>query len=304
MDQTQPAQTQPQQTQELFADASAGGPGVVLPSGGADASQDALGEKAQVPGGHDPAEPDVVSRAEFNKVVSQRQAAKEKVRQLTAQVDQLLARLGRTSEQQDRLALQDSKAGRQSAERERPADAQATDLQVIQEHLPAPVKADVEALRGRKEMLEKRLANLLADQELRVAAARANAINPDQVVALLHGRVRMVETADGRYEAHFTAPDGQAAIDGGSKPIRDARHFVDTFLALPENANLVQSTVIPGSGARQAGGVMTHMDPMPQSKAEFLALPPSQRLTVANRMTRQQRDSILGRSSADEGGYI
>jgi polyhydroxyalkanoate synthesis regulator phasin len=304
MDQTQPAQTQPQQTQELFADASAGGPGVVLPSGGADASQDALGEKAEGPGGHDPAEPDVVSRAEFSKVVSQRQAAKEKVRQLTAQVDQLLARLGQTSEQQNRRALQDGKAGRQSAERERPADSQAADLQAVQEHLPAPIRSHVEALRGRKEMLEKRLADLLADQELRVAAARANAINPDQVVALLHGRVRMVETADGRYEAHFTAPDGQAAIDGGSKPIRDAQHFVDTFLALPENANLVRSTVIPGSGARQAGGVMTHMDPMPQSKAEFLALPPSQRLTVANRMTRQQRDSILGRSSADDGGYI
>ena len=290
-------------TQDLFADASAGGPGVALPSGGADASQDALGEKAEGFGGHDPAEPDVVSRAEFSKVVSQRQAAKEKVRQLTAQVDQLLARLGHMSEQQDRRALQDSKAGRQSAEREKPADGQAADLQAIQEHLPAPVRSHVEALRGRKEMLEKRLADLLADQELRVAAARANAINPDQVVALLRGRVRMVETADGRYEAHFTAPDGQAAIDGG-KPIRGARHFVDTFLALPENANLVRSTVIPGSGARQAGGVMTHMDPMPQSKAEFLALPPSQRLSVANRMTRQQRDSILGRSSADDGGYI
>jgi len=289
---------------------------------GAQAPQNEPGAAGEGTDGRDAAEPDVVSRAEFNKVVSQRQAAKEKVRQLTAQVDQLLARLGRMADQQasgpqgDRLALQDSKAGRQprqavspqggpqgSAEMEMPADAQAADLQAVQEHLPAPVQASVEALRGRKEMLEKRLADLLADQELRVAAARANAINPDQVVALLRGRVRMIETADGRYEAHFTAPDGQAAIDGG-KPIRDARHFVETFLALPENANLVRSTVIPGSGARQAGGVMTHMDPMPQSKAEFMALPPSQRLTVANRMTRQQRDSILGRSFADDGGYI
>jgi hypothetical protein len=294
----------PNDTQDLFADAPAGGPGGAIPAIGADAPQDAPGAAPDGAGGRDVADAEMVSRAEFNKVVGQRQAAKEKVRQLTAQVDQLLSRLGQTSEQQNRLDLQDSRPGRHSAEKEGRADAQAADLQAIQEHLPAPVKAHVEALRGRKEMLEKRLADLLADQELRVAAARANAINPDQVVALLHGRVRMVETAAGRYEAHFTAPDGQTAIDGGSKPIRDARHFVDTFLALPENANLVRSTVIPGSGARQAGGVMTHMDPMPQSKAEFLALPPSQRLTVANRMTRQQRDSILGRSSADEGGYI
>jgi len=300
----------PNDTHELFADASVGGPGVVLPSGEAEAPQNAPGAAPDGAGGPDAAEPEVVSRAEFNKVVSQRQAAKEKVRQLTAQVDQLLARLGRMPERQGRPALQDGKPGRPSAEMETPADEQAADLQAAQEHLPDPVRSQavpadrrVEALRGRKEMLEKRLADLLADQELRVAAARANAINPDQVVALLRGRVRMIETAEGRYEAHFTAPDGQAAIDGG-KPIRDARHFVDAFLALPENANLVRSTVIPGSGARQAGGVMTHMDPMPQSKAEFLALPPSQRLSVANRMTRQQRDGILGRSLADDGGYI
>jgi BMFP domain-containing protein YqiC len=311
------------QTQDLFADASTGGPGAVLPATGAEAPQNEPGAAAEGAGGRDVADTDVVSRAEFNKVVGQRQTAKEKVRQLTAQVDQLLSRLGRMTEQQasgpqgGRLDLQDGKPGRQPrqalgpqggpqgpADGETPADSQAADLQAVQERLPDPVKAHLEALRGRKEMLEKRLADLLADQELRVAAARANAINPDQVVALLRGRVRMIETADGRYEANFTAPDGQAAIDAGNKPIRDARHLVDAFLALTENANLVRSTVIPGSGARQAGGVMTHTDPMPQSKAEFLALPQSQRLTVANRMTRQQRDTILGRSSADEGGYI
>ncbi len=299
----------PNDTHDLFADAAPGGPGMAMPATGVDAPQNESGAAAEGAGGRDVADADVVSRAEFNKVVGQRQTAKEKVRQLMAQVDQLLARLGRTPEQQasgpqgDRPALQDTKAGRPSAESETPADAQAADTQAAQEHLPAPARSHVEALRGRKEMLEKRLADLLADQELRVAALRANAINPDQVVALLRGGVRMIETADGRYEAHFTAPDGQAAFSGG-KPIRDTRHFVDAFLALPENANLVRSTVIPGSGARQAGGVMTHMDPMPQSKAEFLALPPSQRLTVANRMTRQQRDGILGRSSADDGGYI
>jgi len=297
MDQTQPAQTclpdrQVQQTQDLFADATTGGPGGALPSGGAEAPQDALGEPAEGPVRSDGHEGDVISRAEFNKVVGQRQTAKEKVRQLTAQVDQLTARLSRTDEQDEPITLPDGKA-----------DSQATDLQAIEERLPGPVKAHIEDLRGRKETLEKRLADLLGDQELRVAAARAHAINPDQVVALLRGRVRMIEAADGRFEAHFLTSDGQAALDG-DKPMRDARHFVDTFLALPDNANLVRSTVTPGSGARQAGGAMTHVDPMPQSKAEFLALPPSQRLTVANRMTRQQRDGILGRGSADEGGYL
>jgi hypothetical protein len=46
------------------------------------------------------------------------------------------------------------------------------------------------------------------------------------------------------------------------------------------------------------------LDFMPRSKAEFLSLPSDQRLAVANRMTRQQRDAILGRSGSDGGGYL
>jgi len=239
------------------------------------------------------ADADIVSRAEFNKVVGQRQAAKEKVRQLSAQVDELLARLGEGAGQPGASAEQDRRPARA-------ADANAN--QEI-ETLPEPARARIQDLLGRKETLEKRLADLLADQELRIAAAAAHAINPDQVVALLRGRVRMIETSDGRFEPHVADPAGRVALDG-DKPVRDVRRFVEAFLALPENANLVRCTVIPGSGARQAGAAVTHLDNLPQSKAEFLALPPSQRLTVANRMTRQQRDSILGRAPAGDGGYI
>ena len=289
MDQTNSLETQ--RTQDL----PTGQAGLVADAtvGGAEASPDSLGVSGEAPAGPEDRADDVVSRAEFNKVVGQRQTAKEKVRQLTAQVDQLLASLSRTDEQDE---SQTSPDGGMDGSR-------ATDLQAIEQRLPDPVKAHLAELRGRKETLEKRLADLLADQELRVAASRARAINPDQVVALLHGRVRMIETSVGRFEPNFLGSDGQVALDG-DKPVRDAQRFVEAFLALPENTNLIRSTVTPGSGARQAGGAMTHMEPIPRSKAEFMALPPIQRLTVANRMTRQQRDSILGRGSADQGDYI
>jgi len=225
---------------------------------------------------------DVVSRAEFNKVVGQRQTAKEKVRNLTAQVDDLLARLGDP-------AGQAGQAG------------PGTDQDI--ENLPEAAKAHIRELRGRKEALESRLTDLLAERELRAAAVRGHAINPDQVVALLRSRVRMVEASDGRFEARFIDGAGQLAMDG-DEPVRDARRFVEAFLAMPENANLVRSTVLPGSGARQAGAAATPADPVPLTKAEFLALPPSQRLAVANRMSRRQRDGLLGRTLADGGGYI
>ncbi len=272
MDQTKSPEIQ--RTEDMFADATAGG---------GETSPETLGAPAT----------DVVSRAEFNKVVGQRQTAKEKVRQLTAQVDQLMSRLGRADQQDESQVAPEGQAG----------DSREADFQAIERELAEPVRARISELRGRKETLEKRLTDLLADQELRVAATRAHAINPDQVVALLRGRVQMIETADGRFESHFVSPDGQTALDG-DKPFSDAQRFVDAFLAQPENTNLLRSTVTPGSGARPAGGAMTYTEPMPRSKAEFMALPPAERLAVANRMTRRQRDSILGRASADHGDYL
>jgi hypothetical protein len=258
-------------------------------SGGADAPRNALGDQ------------ETVSRAEFDKVVRQRQAAKEKVRQLTTEVEQLLARLREAPNDEELRAFQDWKGLQQQAGM--PPDQQVHDMQAIAQRIREPLKARIEDLHGRKDALERRLADLLRDQELRVAAVRANAINPEQVIALLRDRVRMTESADGRFVPEFVDRDGQPLFDG-PQHVNDAQRFVDLFLAMPENANLVRSTVTPGSGAKQAGGPATYMDSIPRSKAEFLSLPPEERLAVANRMTRQQRDAILGRGSAEDGGYL
>ena len=222
---------------------------------------------------------EMVRRAEFNKVVGQRQAAKEKVRQLTAELEQLTVRL---------RAAETPAAGEPGGSTGlAPSDPQR------QEQSDAGV---------RKDALERRLMDLLRDQELRAAAVRAHAINPEQVVALLRDRVRMVQSPDGRLEPEFLDL-GELAPAGAECPT-DAQSLVGLFLSRAENANLVRSIVTPGSGARQAGGLATHLDFMPRSKAEFLSLPSDQRLAVANRMTRQQRDAILGRTGSDGGGYL
>jgi hypothetical protein len=287
---------------EDASDRPAGGPGEapqpLRPSadstrqesaGGAEAPQEALGDRG------------VVSRAEFSKVVGQRQAAKEKVRQLTAEVEELLARLHATPGEEELRAFQDWKRLQQEAGV--PPAQQGQDLQAMAHRVRQPLKDRIEGLQRRKDALERRLMDLLRDQELRAAAARADAINPEQVVALLRDRVRMTETDDGRFVPEFADADGQPVFDGPQR-VTDTDGFVNWFLSLPENANLVRSTVTPGSGAKPAGGLAVNLDSMPRTKAEFLSLPPDERLGVANRMTRQQRDAILGRDSSDGGGYL
>ena len=258
-------------------------------SGGAEAPQNQLAEQS------------VVSRAEFNKVVGQRQAAKEKVRHLSTEVEQLLARFHAMPGEEELKVFQEWKDSQQKAGGI-PAH-QGQDVEAIADRVRQPLEARIEELRGRKDALKRRLTDLLRDQELRVAAARANAINPEQVVALLRDRVRITETDDGQYAPEFVDGSGQPAFVG-SERVTETKRFVDQFLSMPENANLVRSTVTPGSGAKQSGGMAINTDLVPRTKVEFLALSPDQRRRVANRMTGRQRDVLLGKSSTDGGGYL
>jgi len=259
------------------------------PPGDADAPRNPLGTEARV------------SRAELNKVVGQRQAAKEKVRQLTAEVERLADLTREMPGDEELRAFREWKELRLGTDA--PADENDGDTQAIARRARQPLTTRIEGLQQTKDALERRFMDLLRDQDLRVAAARANAINPDQVVALLRDRVRMVETDDGRFVPQFVGPDGQGAFDG-PEPVRDTDRFVALFLATPENANLLRPTVTPGSGAKPAGGPAIPMDPTPRTKAEFLSLSPEERTRVAHQMTRQQRDTLLGRGPADDGGYF
>lgn len=275
------------------------GPGEA-PRPSADPSQHGTPVGADAPQ-TEPGPEEMVSRAELNKVVGQRQAAKDKIRQLTAEMEEVMDRLRGVPGEDELRAFRDW----QARQKDSPVAfaQQGQDIEDIADRVQRPLKARIEDLCRHKDALERRLTDLLRDQELRAAAAHANAINPDQVVALLRDRVRMTETDDGRFLPRFLDADGQPVfIDG--QPVTDTRTFVDLLLSMPENANLVRPTVTPGSGARQAGGVAINTESIPRTKAEFLSLPADQRLAVANRMTPRQRDAVLGRTAADGGGFL
>ena len=94
------------------AGAGPGGP----PSQQVSPDTQAVGDSAQheSPGAaevapNEPGDGETVCRAEFNKVVGQRQAAKEKVRQLTAELEQLSARLRAAPGQEELDAFQEWK---------------------------------------------------------------------------------------------------------------------------------------------------------------------------------------------------
>ncbi len=257
-----------------------GASGAAAPAG--DASQQASSGDAdapQTPGG------ETVSRAELNKVVAQRQAAKEKARRLAEEVEALRAQLDGG----------DAGGGTDAPD--------AEDIAAIERRVRQPLEQHLQHLRGHKDALQQRLADLLRDQQLRSAAVRARAINPEQVVALLRDRVRLGETDDGEPALEFLDEAGQPLLDG-ERPVTDANRVVSDFLARPENANLVRPNVIPGSGARQAGGGGSAGEDLPRTRREFLALPSDERQAAAARMTRAQRDAILGRGGRDDGGYL
>jgi len=116
-------------------------------------------------------------------------------------------------------------------------------------------------------------------------------------VALLRHRVQMVNR-DGRFEPDFIDSDGQPLYDGNGNRVADARSFVQLFLALPENANLIKAGASPGSGAKP-GGVTSNPTGKPTSIAEWNALPQEKRDELAEEMTVEDwtRMGALGKPS-------
>jgi len=235
------------------------------PSGPTATSPPASLEEA--PGGSD--EPIVepaggmVPRAELEKVIRERQAAKCRAR--TA--EQQLAALG------------------------------ALPQTVEDDDAPAP-----DALRRKLQERESQLASLLRDDQLRLAATRAGAINPDQVVGILRSRVVVAEQTDGGLAPVILDAGGKVELTAEGSPM-DVDTFVGRFLSDPSQANLLRSSSAPGSGARPAGRPAGESTP-PQTLAEFNALPPGRRRHAAMRMSQKQREAMLGIARPGRDGYL
>ncbi len=215
---------------------------------------------------------EMVSRAELEKVIAQRQAAKARARKAEQQLAEAEARTG---------------AG----------EAEASPEQGRED-----TRAQAQAIEDENAQLKRQLTSVLRDQGLRAAAAAAGAVNPDQVVALLRLRVHMTLGEDGRLAPAFVDEAGRPiADDDGAVP--DVQTFVGLFLSLPENANLVRAGATPGSGARPAGGA-SGPDARPRSLDEFNGLPEERRMQWALEMGPEKLRTLLGMGRAQDQGFL
>lgn len=244
---------------------------------------------------------EMVSRAEMEKVIGERQAAKERARAAEEVAKKIQAdpRLGIQDESWK--AFQEWESHRGIAEREKAI--KTGDVEAIETRVREPLQKQNVSLQQRNDVLKGQLTGLLKIQALKSAAVAAGAVNPDQVVGLLRDRVRMVEdTATGQFRPEYIDNDGQPMYDGNGNRIIEADIFVRSYLALPDNSNLVRSRAVPGSGAKLAGGSPDSRKPT--TVAEFLALPPERRQEIANSMSQDERKAFLGIQSQAEQGYL
>lgn len=296
----------------MIADPNAGTgqPPAVEPNQPAAAGQPAANPSAasqQPAGGGADAPPqertDTVSRAELDKVIGERQAAKERARAVEAQLVEVNQKLGAMPDNETLKAFQDWQANRDAHDREKAI--KAGDVEAIERKVREPLEKQVQTKDAIIQALRSQLTGVLRDQALKDAAVPV-AHNPDQVVALLRERVRMVEDpATKEYRPQFLDTDGHDAYDGNGNRIADAKTFVGKFLALPDNANLVRATAQPGSGAKPQGGAsLSPRNPDTITLDQFNELPEDERTVMARQMTPAQRRRMMNITEPSTAGFL
>ena len=245
---------------------------------------------------------DMVSRAELDKTIGERQAAKERARK----AEELLAeRDARLKAMPDPTSLESYRKWEQEqAETARKKALKEGDADTIAAQARAPLVEENTTLKNRLASREAQLTASLRDDALRKAAIEAGAVNPDQVVMLLRPQVTMTETATGHFAAKFLDANGQPLYDVDGQ-VTDVSKFVKSFLTQPMNANLVKPAGNTGSGARPSGAPSGASNNIPTTLEEFNALSSEQREAVVSKMTKAQRHATLGISpTGGQSGYL
>ena len=277
-----------------------GTPGPVDPPAAGDPQQTPTGPPD---GGKDPQALDTVSRAELEKVIGERQAAKERSRTVEQQLAELQknTKLGIDDEQYK--VFQEWQTNRSQADKDKAI--KTGDVQAIEDGVRKPLQEKLTAKDQRIVRLEGQLTSLLKNQALMVAATAANAVNPDQVVGLLQHRVRIVaDAATGQFQPEFLGLDGESRMyDGNGNPVTTAETFVKMYLGLPDNSNLVKAATAAGSGAKPTGGAADSRI-SPQTLEAYNALPVEERERIAKGMTPEQMKEFLGIPQPGKGGFL
>lgn len=246
------------------------------------------------PDGGEPQVPDgLVPQAKFDEAIGTRQAAKERANKAEAELAEMKAKLAAMPDPEALKEFQAWKAD--GAAQARDKAMKDNDVEAIENGVRKPLQAQIESLKTTLTNRNAQLSSVLRGQALRAAATECGAHNPSQVVMLLRDRVRMTEQSDGNFVPEYLDAEGQPAFDGQSQRITDAKVFVELFLAQPENANLITSKAVPGSGATPAGGQQqTGDEVLPTTAEEFNALPPEKRAEVAAKLGAEGIKKILG----------
>ena len=245
---------------------------------------------------------DMVSRAEMEKVIGERQAAKERARTLEAQLAEVNQKLTALPPAEQLEAF-----GKWQADKDAQARDQAIkqgDVEAIETRVKEPLLKQIKAAQDRAEALKAQLTVINRDNALLSAAQEAGALNPKQVVQLLRSRVRMSETPQGQFVPEFLDDDGQRMYDANAQHVADAKTFVGMFLSLPENANLVKAQAAAGSGAKAQTG--QGQQNKPRSLEEFNALNPEARARIAGDMTLEDWAAmgLTGGPAAKPKGFL
>ena len=244
---------------------------------------------------------DVVSRAELDKVIGERQAAKEATRRLNQQLADMQEKVRAMPDSDTLQAFQEWR--KQQDEQAKAQAIEKGDVEALERRLRETFTKQSEAKDAKIRAFSEQLTQRTRDTALLEAETAASAYNPSQVVKLLRERVRMVELSDGTLAPEFLDSDLKTpAFDGSGNRVTDAKAFVNLFLSHPDNANLVRSTARPGPGAKPQG--TANRTGKPVSKDEFNALSDDEKARVAATMSTDEIRSLMGIGPAKSDGFL
>ena len=239
---------------------------------------------------NDPKDKDVdkVDRAELQKVIAQRQALKRKLREQESKLSELeglasdyedlkkkATEFETLKEEFDRIkAAEEEKELANKSKAEREAIRIRKELEAMKTRFEEEINSKIKELESREteiSNLRSEISNLQSiklENEIRDAAVKADAYNPNQIVKMLKGNFEYDEdTGDFIFPIYKTVKGERVLADW-----KDVGAYVSEFLSDEDNSNLVRSKVRSGTGARvsnSGGGRTSTGDRIDSSKSKY-----------------------------------
>jgi hypothetical protein len=213
-------------------------------TGGDDAAGKTGGDAGKTP---DPKGQKMLTQADFNKALAEdRRKHQEQTKKALAEVDALRSKARLTQEERDDLDKRYQDMQNQLLTKEELAAQEKAKLRKEHETKLKEVSSD-------RDSWKDRFTNASIRREITDAAAKNDAYNPSQIVALLQSKTRLVEERDndgnptGRFKPEIQFED----TDKEGKPVTltlTPEKAVERMKELPESMNLFKGTGVGGLG--------------------------------------------------------